>query len=65
MQVQIRKILGLLLLTTGFLCVSCASERNVAVVSDPTEGKEQSMIPWNKQEKWESTGNLGNITDRR
>jgi outer membrane biogenesis lipoprotein LolB len=65
MQAPIRKLAALLLLTTTVWLVSCASDRPVTVVNDPDDNKEKSMIPWNKQEKWESQGNLGNITDRR
>jgi hypothetical protein len=49
----------------GFGLVSCASEKeHVALVDDPT-GSNESSIPWNKQEKWESTGPLTGLTDRR
>jgi Spy/CpxP family protein refolding chaperone len=63
---KIRKgIATALLLTAAVSFVSCASQKQqVAVVDDP-DAKHESMVPWNKQEKWESQGNLGGITDRR
>ncbi len=69
MLVQIRRLhrkIAIILLLAGVsLLVSCASQREqVALVKDPDEKKE-SMVPWNKQEKWESQGQLGAITDRR
>jgi hypothetical protein len=63
---KIRKgVATALLLTAAVSFVSCASQKQqVAVVDDP-DAKHESMVPWNKQEKWESSGNLGGITDRR
>lgn len=69
MLVQIRKAGGNLVL--GLACVlawtlvSCASEKeHVALVNDPS-GEKESSIPWNKQEKWEGSGPLSGLTDRR
>ena len=69
MLAQIRKAIGKLavglVLAVGFGLVSCASERhNVALVDDPN-GEKESSIPWNKQEKWENSGPLNGVTDRR
>ena len=69
MQGQIRKLkskIACALLCAGVsLFVSCASQKErVALVKDPDE-KADSMIPWNKQEKWETQSQLGGITDRR
>jgi Spy/CpxP family protein refolding chaperone len=63
---RLRKTIALgLLLAAAASFVSCASEKEqVALVNDP-DSKKESMIPWNKQEKWETGGQLGNITDRR
>lgn len=66
---QIRKyktrLLALSLGMAASFFVSCASDReNVALVKDPDD-KPDSMIPWNKQEKWETQNQLGGITDRR
>jgi hypothetical protein len=45
--------------------ISCASQKEkVALVKDPDEKKE-GMVPWNKQEKWETQSQFGGITDRR
>lgn len=68
---QIRKIRGqistaILLAAVATMFVSCASQQQqVALVKDPDSQKNDSMIPWNKQEKWETSGQLGGITDRR
>ena len=51
-------------LLAAFTFVSCASHKNMALVDDP-EGDSASSIPWNKQEKWENTGPLSGLTDRR
>ncbi|HEY4281960.1 MAG TPA: hypothetical protein VGM62_02775 [Chthoniobacterales bacterium] len=56
--------IGLSLLI-AFMFVSCATQKqNVALVEDPN-GEKESSIPWNKQEKWENTGPLNGVTDRR
>ena len=51
-------------LVAAFTFVSCASHKNMALVDDPN-GDPASSIPWNKQEKWEGTGPLSGVTDRR
>ena len=69
MLAQIRKhksrLIALSLGIGATLFVSCASDKQqVALVKDPDE-KPEGMIPWNKQEKWETQNQLGGITDRR
>jgi hypothetical protein len=59
-----RRVAVLLLVASTGLLVSCASQRDQVLVSDP-DAKKESQIPWNRQEKWESQGAMGNITDRR
>jgi hypothetical protein len=46
-----------------FTFVSCSSHKNMALVDDPNG--QASSIPWDKQEKWENTGPLSGLTDRR
>lgn len=69
MLAQIRRVVSKLaiglILAAGFMLVSCATQKqNVALVEDPN-GEKESSIPWNKQEKWENTGPLSGISDRR
>ena len=65
---QIRKIQKpltfALILGFGFALASCASHKEVALVDDPSDEK-GSSIPWNKQEKWENSGPLSGLSDRR
>lgn len=62
---KIRKgIASAILLAAATTFVSCASQKQVAVVDDP-DAKHESMIPWNKQEKWETQGQYAGMTDRR
>lgn len=51
-----------LALLAGF--ASCAHKKETTLVQDPDD-KREGMIPWNKQEKWETTGQLSGVTDRR
>ena len=59
-------------LTSALLCalaiaiVSCASTKETPkLVADPDDHGD-STIPWNKQEKWETTGGqLQEFTERR
>jgi Spy/CpxP family protein refolding chaperone len=53
-----------LLLAAAALSVSCVTQKQTALVQDP-DSKGESMMPWNKQEKWETQGQMGGITDRR
>ena len=43
---------------------SCATQKNTALVHDPDD-RHDSMIPWNKQEPWETGGQFAGMTDRR
>lgn len=43
---------------------SCATQKETALVKDPDD-RHDSMIPWNKQESWETTGQFAGMTDRR
>jgi len=43
---------------------SCATQKETALVKDPDD-RHDSMIPWNKQEQWETTGQFAGMTDRR
>jgi hypothetical protein len=54
-----------LVIVSAALFVSCASQREqVRLVDDPDDHNE-SALPWNKQEKWETGGQFANMTDRR
>jgi hypothetical protein len=69
MLAQIRKhqrtVASVLLLVAAGLLVSCASQKeNVALVNDP-DAKAEGAMPWNKQEKWETGGQMANMTDHR
>jgi outer membrane biogenesis lipoprotein LolB len=56
---------GLLLVWCGLFLGACATQKDPpALVNDP-DAKKESQIPWNKQEKWESEGQLAGMSDRR
>lgn len=61
-----KMVAGALLLAAAFTFVSCATEKDARLVSDPDE-KPDTVMPWNKQEKWESSGGsqLANMQDSR
>ena len=56
-------VFAFFLLGAATLFVSCAHEQP-ALVDDP-DSKHEGQMPWNKQEKWETQGQMGGITDRR
>jgi outer membrane biogenesis lipoprotein LolB len=58
-----RFVFTFLLLVGAALFASCAAEKP-ALVDDP-DSKHESQMPWNKQEKWETQGQMAGITDRR
>jgi len=55
---------ALLLIVFSAGLAACATEKKVALVDDPN-GKQESQLPWNRQEKWETGGQFANMTDRR
>ena len=62
---KIRKgIASAVLLIAATTLVSCASQKQQVVVDDP-DSKHESMVPWNKQEKWETSGQFAGMTDHR
>lgn len=58
-----RVVFSLLLLAAAALFASCAHEKP-ALVDDP-DSKHEGQMPWNKQEKWETEGQLPGGSDRR
>lgn len=60
-----KKITIAVLFATAAMLVSCASQKEQVVLVDDPDSKHESMIPWNKQEKWETEGQLAGMTDRR
>jgi hypothetical protein len=64
MRDLIRKVVSLSLICAGALCASCAHEKP-ALVNDP-DAKKEGSLPWNKQEDWETQGQLqAGATDHR
>jgi hypothetical protein len=61
-QTAIRAAKFVLLLGGATILASCATKQEPQLVSDGA-GRE-SALPWNKQEKWEGQGQLGNMADR-
>lgn len=61
-----KTVASALLFVAAFTLVSCATEKDTRLVSDPNE-KDESVIPWNKQEKWETSGGsqMANMMDGR
>ena len=43
---------------------SCATQKETALVQEPNN-RHDSVIPWNKQEPWETQGQFAGMTDRR
>ena len=61
---RFRKVVfGVLLFAAAALFVSCASEKP-PLVDDP-DAKHETQMPWNKQETWETQGQMSGATDRR
>lgn len=54
-------IFALLLFGCGLLA-SCATKQEPQLISDSSS--RESALPWNKQEKWEGTGQLGAMAER-
>ena len=59
-----KKIISAMLLPIAATLVSCATQKETALIDDPN-AKRESTVPWNKPEKWESGGQLAGMTDRR
>ena len=53
-----------LLCALAIAITSCATKETPRLVSDPDDHGD-STIPWNKQEKWETAGQLSEFTERR
>jgi hypothetical protein len=58
-----RFLFSFLLFVAATLFVSCAHQKPT-LVDDP-DAKKEGQIPWNKQEKWETEGNMPGGSDRR
>ena len=63
---DLRKLIPCILsLAVAAMLASCATDKSPRLVDDPDEHHE-SVLPWNKQEKWETGGaQFANMTDHR
>lgn len=61
----LKRSISLVTLSFFILLCSCASEKQVQLVSDPDAKKKESTLPWNKQEKWETEGQFANVPQNR
>jgi hypothetical protein len=60
-----RNVAAALLFVTAVMLVSCASQKEqVALVNDP-DAHNESQIPWNRQEKWETGAQLAGLADQK
>jgi hypothetical protein len=60
-----KSVTSALLCALAIAITSCASTQETPrLVSDPDD-RGDSTIPWNKQEKWETAGQLSEFTERR
>ena len=60
-----KNVTSALLFATTITFVSCATQKETPrLVNDPDD-QGGSTIPWNKQEKWETAGQLSEFTERR
>jgi hypothetical protein len=57
-------VVPVLLCALAITMTSCATQKETALVKDPDD-RHESMIPWNKQEPWETGGQFAGATDRR
>jgi hypothetical protein len=60
---NLRKVLPLLpLIAVVVAFSSCATKQEPPLISDGTA--RESSLPWNQQQRWEQTGQLGPMADR-
>ena len=52
-----------LLALRGGLLASCATKQEAPIIADESTAQE-SALPWNKQEKWETQGQMGMAAER-
>ena len=65
-----KKLCAGLMLAIGLALSSCATHKEEPRVVENPDAKQESSIPWNKQEKWEVGADLGPVagqsgSDRR
>ena len=68
---ELAKNFGVVLMVgIGIMLSACATQKQPARLVDDPDAKQESTIPWNKQETWEAGAELGpvagqNGSDRR
>jgi hypothetical protein len=60
-----KKIASALLLATAATFASCATQKDAPRLVDDPDDHRESVMPWNKQEKWETGAEVAGMTDRR
>jgi hypothetical protein len=65
-----RNVCVVLMVGIGIMLSACATQKQPARLVDDPDAKQESAIPWNKQETWEAGAELGPVagqtgSDRR
>ena len=53
-----------LVITAALGLSSCATKKDTAFIQDPN-GKKETMLPWNEQQKWEREGEAAALNQQR
>ncbi len=60
-----KNVTSVLLCASAITLASCATQKDSPRLVDDPDDHQESVIPWNKQEKWETGGQFAGMTDRR
>jgi hypothetical protein len=65
-----RHVCVVLMVGIGIMLSACATQKQPARLVDDPDAKQESTIPWNRQETWEAGAELGPVagqtgSDRR
>ena len=53
-----------LLAAAAVVLASCATKEQPPLIADPSSTGGESSLPWNEQQSWEKSGQLGQMADR-
>jgi hypothetical protein len=60
----LRRLQLALLAAGSVVMASCATKEKPPLIADPSSTGAESSLPWNQQQSWEQSGQMGQMADR-
>lgn len=63
-QIRDSSLAGALLTGVAVLFLASCATKEAPLINDPTARRGETALPWNEQESWEQSGQMGAMAER-